>query len=510
MLSFEAIERLSPTEERFERLRRKSGLVIAPLLYVLFLLMPLSGLTQEAHGLAATVVFVAALWITEAIPIPVAALVGAALCVLEGIAPPRTVFAPFADPVVFLFIGSFILARAMFEHGLDRRIAISILALKWVGPRPLRILVAFGGVTAFLSMWVSNTATTAMMYPIGLSLLAALNKARRKDGETANIRVYGSAMLLLCAYASSLGGIGTPVGTPPNLIGLGMIEKATGFRITFFQWMALTAPIMGLLFVFLLFHIGRKAARLFHSVESFPEWIRAEQASLGPWSRGEKNTAIAFGCTVILWISPGLLSVVLGSENVVATFLSEHLPESVVALVGALLLFVMPINFREHRFTLSWKQAVQIDWGTILLFGGGLSLGALMFSTGLAEAVGRGLEAWTGVHSLTTITFLVTGLGIIITEFCSNTATANVVIPIAIGLAQANGISPVLPALGACLGASMAFLLPVSTPPNAIVYGSGLVPITRMIRYGFLMDIVSLVVVPVILLLWGPVVLGGM
>jgi solute carrier family 13 (sodium-dependent dicarboxylate transporter), member 2/3/5 len=231
---------------------------------------------------------------------------------------------------------------------------------------------------------------------------------------------------------------------------------------------------------------------------------------LGPWSRGEKNIAIAFGCTIIMWIFPGLLSIMLGSDNVVAAFLTEHLPESVAALVGSLLLFVLPVNFREHRFTLNWKQAVQIDWGTILLFGGGLSLGALMFSTGLAETVGRGLEAWTGAHSLTAITFLATGLGIIITEFCSNTATANVIIPIAIGLAQANGINPVLPALGACLGASMAFLLPVSTPPNAIVYGSGLVPITRMIRYGFLMDLVALIVVPITLLWWGPVVLGGM
>jgi sodium-dependent dicarboxylate transporter 2/3/5 len=502
-------EQLSPAEERFESIRRKSGFVLAPLLFLVVLLLPMRGISQEAHELSAVVVLVAALWITEAIPIPAAALLGPAICVLMGVAPVKTVFMPFADPVVFLFIGSFILAQAMFQHKLDRRIAVSILALKWVGLRPLRILAAFGAVTAFISMWVSNTATTAMMYPIGLSLLAALSATHDTGKASSNLRLYGSTILLLCAYASSLGGLGTPVGTPPNLIGLGMIEQATGVRISFFQFMALTFPIMALLFLFLIFHVGRKAARQFRAVENFPEWIRTEKRALGSWSRGEKNTAIAFACTTTLWVLPGLLMVILGKENPLANFLSEHFPESIVALIGGLMLFVLPIDFREHRFTLSWKEAVQIDWGTILLFGGGLSLGGLMFSTGLAEAVGHGLETWTGAHSIVSITFLATGLGVIITEFCSNTATANVIIPIAIGLAQANGLSPVLPALGACLGTSMAFLLPVSTPPNAIVYGSGLVPITRMIRYGFVMDIVAMIVVPATLLLWGPLVLGG-
>jgi sodium-dependent dicarboxylate transporter 2/3/5 len=395
----------------------------------------------------------------------------------------------------------------MFAHGLDRRIAVSILALKWVGPRPGRILFAFAAVTAFISMWVSNTATTAMMYPIGLSLLASLGMARQGESTSSNIRVYGSALLLLCAYASSLGGLGTPVGTPPNLIGLGMINKATGIHISFFQWMVLSFPIMVLMFGFLILHVGRKARGSFPHIENFAEWIRTERQRLGPLSRGEKNTAIAFAITALMWIVPGLLLIVLGGGNAFAKSLNEYLPESVAALVGAMLLFLFPINFRERRFTLNWRQAADIDWGTILLFGGGLALGGLMFSTGLAEAAGRAIEAATGAHSLVAMTFLFTGLGIVLTEFCSNTATANVIIPIAIGLAQANGVSPILPALGACTGASMAFLLPVSTPPNAIVYGSGMVPITKMIRYGFVMDLVAAIIVPSVLLLWGPIVL---
>jgi sodium-dependent dicarboxylate transporter 2/3/5 len=183
------------------------------------------------------------------------------------------------------------------------------------------------------------------------------------------------------------------------------------------------------------------------------------------------------------------------------------LPESVAAMIGMTLLFVLPTNWRERTFTLTWKEAVQIDWGTILLFGGGLALGSLMFSTGLAEAVGHALQTLTGAHTVAAMTFLFTILAVFTSDLASNTASANVIIPIAIGLAQASGVSPLLPALGACLGASMGFLLPVSTPPNAIVYGSGLVPMTRMIRYGIAMDLAAALVVSSVLLLWGPVVL---
>ncbi len=499
--------RLSPTEERFENIRRRLGLFLAPLFFLILVFLPFEGLSREAHWLAGIVAFTATLWITEAIPIPVAALLGPALCVLAGVGPVRTVFAPFANPVVFLFIGSFVLAQAMFHHGLDRRIAVTILSLKCVGPRPGRILLAFASVTLVLSMWLSNTATTAMMYPIGLSLLTALGKTGTPDGKAFDVRTYAPALLLLCAYSSSLGGLGTPVGTPPNLIGLGMIDRAMGLHISFFRWMILVFPITIILFGFLLFHVGRKARAQFPEVRSFHDWIQVEKQSLGPLSRGEKNTAIAFFCTASLWILPGLLSIILGSDSRISTFLDSHLPESVAAMIGMTLLFVLPTNWRERTFTLSWKEAVQIDWGTILLFGGGLALGSLMFSTGLAEAVGHALQTLTGARTVVAMTFLFTILAVFTSDLASNTASANVIIPVAIGLAQASGVSPLLPALGACLGASMGFLMPVSTPPNAIVYGSGLVPMTRMIRYGIVMDIAAALVVSSVLLLWGPIVL---
>ncbi|MFH1011308.1 MAG: DASS family sodium-coupled anion symporter, partial [bacterium] len=386
---------------------------MGPLVFVIVMLLPLHALSREAHFLAAVVAFTAMLWITEAIPMPAAALLGPALCVGLGVGQMRAVFAPFADPVVFLFIGSFILAEAMFRHGLDRRIAVTILSLKVVGPRPWRILLAFSAVTLFLSMWLSNTATTALMYPIGLSLLAGMGRAGKPNGQAPNTRHYASAIMLLCAFASSLGGMGTPVGTPPNLIGLGMIERAMGVRISFFQWMLLALPIVVVLYFVLLLAVGRKARAQFSGMNGFHDWIKSERETLGPLSRGEKNTAVAFLCTATLWILPGILSILFGGESEVAKFLEVHLPESVAAIVGVTLFFVLPTNWHERTFTLNWKQAVQIDWGTILLFGGGLSLGSLMFATGLAEGIGHTLQDWTGAHTIAAMTFLFTALAIV-------------------------------------------------------------------------------------------------
>jgi len=501
--------KLSASAERFERVRQRSGLVLAPLGFALIALSPIQGLSPEAHRLAAVAVLTAILWITEAIPLSVTALFAPCLCVLLKVAPAKTVFAPFADPVVFLFIGSFIIAKAMFAHGLDRRVAIAVLALKWVGPRPGRIIVAFSAVTLFLSMWLSNTATTAMMYPIGLSLLTTLSAANGRREMTPSVRAYASGLMLLCAYAASLGGLGTPVGTPPNLIGLGMIYKATSVRISFFHWMLLVGPIMLLLYGVLLWVMSSTVRGQFPHRAKVQDWIRAEKDRLGKMSRGERNTAIAFAVTAGLWILPGVISLLFGAASGVAGFLEERMPEAVVALLGATLLFVLPVDWGKRTFTIGWKEAASIDWGTILLFGGGLSLGSLMFSTGLAEVAGLVLQDWTGAHTVTAMTFLFTAVAILMSELTSNTATANVIIPIAIGLAQGSGVNPVLPALGACLGASAGFALPVSTPPNAIVYGSGLVPITHMIRYGIFIDIAAAIIIPVVLLSWGPLLLPG-
>ena len=244
-----AVEALSPAEAAFERWRRVIGAVAAPLALVLTHWLTAGKLSREGQTLSAILAAVAALWVSEAVPLPVTALLGAVLCVVLGVAPAKTVLAYYADPIVFLFIGSFILARAMMLHGLDRRIALAFLSVPWIGERPGRMLAGVGLVTALISMWVSNTATTAMMLPIAVGILSALHRVRVARGLAAGPMdargwPYATAMMLMVAYAASIGGIGTPVGSPPNLIGIGLIRRTTGFEITFFRWMALMVPML--------------------------------------------------------------------------------------------------------------------------------------------------------------------------------------------------------------------------------------------------------------------------
>jgi sodium-dependent dicarboxylate transporter 2/3/5 len=487
-------EVLTPREERFERGRRTAGLVLGPGLAAFLYLLPMPSLGQPAHTLAAIVGWVVAWWVTEAIPLAMTAVLGAALCVVLGVTNAKAAFAAFADPMIFLFMGSFLLAEAMTIHRLDKRFAYRVLAIRWVGRRAGRVLFAFGAICALISMWISNTATTAMMYPIGLGIVAAMSEISAQGagrGADPGTRRFATGMMLMAAYASSAGGIGTPVGTPPNLIGIAMIEKFTKVKIPFFQWMLFAVPIL-VVMSFILFGLLsalHKPAR--PRIEGGADFIRRELERLGPWTRGQRNALFAFGVAVILWIAPGFLALVGGTQSKATLFYNSHFPEAVAALAAAFLLFVLPVDWKNRKFTLTWKQARRIDWGTLLLFGGGITLGDQMFQTGLADAVGKSLVRLSGAHSMWGITFAAIFIAIIVSETTSNTASANMVVPVIISLSMAAGINPIPPAIGATLGASWGFMLPVSTPPNAIVYGSGLVPITKMIRAGALFDVLG-------------------
>ena len=485
-------EVLSPFEEKMEAWRRRGSLFLGPLLGLALWLMPMPGISPAAHDLAAIIAWIVVWWIGEPVPIPVSALLGAVLCILAGVADAKTVLAPFAEPTIFLFLGSFIMARAMSVHGLDRRFAFGIMSRRWIGDRAWRILFAYGAISAFISMWISNTATTAMMFPIGLGIITAmaglLEKKCGKKTDPARFR-FATGMMLMAAYASSTGGIGTPVGTPPNLIGLAMIEKFAGVKIPFFRWMLFAVPMLVAMYILLFLILYGLHRPEMPVIAGSRDYVRQELAKLGPWSRGQKNSLAAFLVTVCLWVIPGFLAVFWGSASSLATNYGRRLPEAAAALIGAFLLFVLPVDWKKRKFTISWRQAVDIDWGTLLLFGGGLSLGNLMFETRLAEHIGQGLLRISGAESLWTITLAAIAIAIVASEATSNTAAANMVVPVVIALALAAGVNPVPPALGAILGCSWGFMLPVSTPPNAIVYGSGLVPIIKMIRAGLLFDL---------------------
>jgi sodium-dependent dicarboxylate transporter 2/3/5 len=493
--ALEAAEVYSPAEEQFNRRRRTIGLFTGPLVLVLLLALPF-GLPAPAHRLAAVLAMMVVFWVSEALPLPVTALVGPLLAIMLGVAPARTVFAPFADPIIFLFIGSFMLAEAMFVHGLDRRIAFTALASRLVeGGGAGRILLVYGGVCMLLSMWISNTATTAMMFPIGLAIVAQLTRERP---GTLEARRFAVAMMLVTAFSASIGGIGTPIGTPPNLIGIAMLDRLAGEHIPFTRWMTFAVPLMLAQFAFTVGYFHLTALRGVSLSAGSRQLLIAELEKLGPMTRGQRNVLVAFGATVTLWIVPGIFALAGAADSAAARTYNALVPEAVAALVGAMLLFVLPLDWRARRFTLTWEQAVRIDWGIVLLFGGGLAMGELAFTTGLAEAVGEALMHWLPGRGALVLTVVFTGVAVLTSEAASNTASANIVVPIAIATAKASGVDPIEPALGATLGASLGFMLPISTPPNAIVYSSGHVPITAMVRYGVGLDIAGFVLTVVV------------
>jgi sodium-dependent dicarboxylate transporter 2/3/5 len=297
------------------------------------------------------------------------------------------------------------------------------------------------------------------------------------------------------AYGTGRGGMATPVGTPPNLIAIGMIDSLAGVRISFVEWMLFAVPITVVLLIALFVYMNWAGGVKVKEIPGAEQIILERRRALGPWRRGEINAVAAFGVTIVLWVVPGMLPLVLGPTHPVTQNAAALMPEAVAALIGAALLFVLPVS-KTERSTLTWKQASGIDWGTLLLFGGGLSLGSMAASTGLAAALGAGITGQLPTDSLVSLTFAATLFAVVLTELMSNTAAANITIPIIISIALASGVDPVAPAVSAALGASLAALLPVSTPPNAIVYSSGRVAITDMLKYGLLLDLMAVLVVP--------------
>ncbi|HET9368960.1 MAG TPA: DASS family sodium-coupled anion symporter [Vicinamibacterales bacterium] len=496
----ESGEAYSPAEEQFNRRRRTFGMVAAPLLFFAILLWPTPTLSPQAHRLAAILVMMIVLWMTEALPLAITALLGPTLAVVTGVTTARAVFAPFADPIIFLFIGSFILAEAMFVHKLDRRLAFTALSSRWVGHSGLRLMVVYALVGCVISMWMSNTATTAMMFPLGLAVLAELGRGRANDPD---FRRFALTMMLTTSFAASIGGIATPVGTPPNLIGRRFLSELPGVDVSFAGWMALGLPIVFLTMAFLAVWMIVPAARRITLGDEARRAVTDEWKKLGPTTIGERNVIIAFAVTVALWVGPGLLQLGLGSDHDVVRRVNVVMPESVAALIGALLLFVMPISWRARQFTITWEEASRIDWGIILLFGGGIAMGQLAETTGLSTALGKLIAAQFPGAGEVGLTLVFTAVAVVMSEAASNTASANIVVPTAIAVSRAAGVSPLEPALGATLGASLGFMMPISTPPNAIVYSSGYIPIGAMMRHGIVLDLIGYVIIVAVVLTMG-------
>jgi sodium-dependent dicarboxylate transporter 2/3/5 len=480
---------------------RTVGLVAGPLVAIVLWIANPGSHPPEGRRLLGILGLAVCWWMTEAIPLPATALFASALAITTGVAPARTVLAPYADPVIFLFIGTFLLAEAFSLYGLDRAVAGRLLRRPIFSRSAGGLMAGLGLSSAAISTVLSNTATAALMTPVARGTMMA------RDPEAVARRLpWVSGGMLMVAYGASVGGMATLIGTPPNLLVAGFVHRLAGVEVSFTGWLLFGIPIAAVLLIAstlvtrLVLGGGDRATR----DEGTPD--RTAPSSIDDPARraGRRWTTAAFAAALLLWSLPATLTAVLGAEAPRVRRLAEVLPEAGVALLCASFLFVAPVCWRRREFALTWQQGRQVNWGIILLFGGGLSLGTLSEQAGLARWAGEGIRNLGIASTPSGLLAVSVGMTILVSEFASNTAAATLLVPVVIAAAQSLGFDPVRPALGVGLAATCGFIFPVSTPPNAIVFGTGLVPLRRMIQVGVLLDVVSFVVVWLGLLLLTP------
>lgn len=445
------------------------------------------GLEPNQRAVAATFAGAVVLWMTEALPLAMTAMLSTVVLVLTGALPGKEAFGAYGDQIILLFVGSFIIAKAMEDTGLDRRIAFLLLSRPWATKTASSTLLMLGILACGISLFVSNTATTAMLLPIGLTILKAIGCSKRGHPVT-------TSTLLMLTWGSSIA-VGTIIGTPPNVLGVGLIRDATGTSINFIQWAAFAMPVTIIMLLIAWFDLSRwKKGVEVPNTDAAHGYASEELAKLGKLRDSEKATILAFVVAITLWILPGIMEYAAGTGTPLAKLWAERVPEAVAALVAASLLFVIPCRDTESKRAMTWKQATTVEWGTILLFAGGLALGKATNDTGLAKVMGESFAAATGATDVWAITAISIAMAILISELASNTASANIMVPVSMALAQGAGVNPIPAALGATIGANLGFMLPISTAPNAIVYSSGLIPPSVMLRAGIWYDLIGFAV----------------
>jgi solute carrier family 13 (sodium-dependent dicarboxylate transporter), member 2/3/5 len=473
--------------------RQWSGWVIGPAALLLTLVLPApEGLSDAGWCTAGAALLMAVFWITEPIPIPATALLPLVLFPALGLGDIQQTAAPFANPIVFLFLGGFIIALAMQRWRLHRRVAIALIAR--LGTRPPAIIAGFLLSSALISMWVSNTATALMMLPIAMSVMGLLsNEAQLSPSH----RAFGSALLLAVAYGATTGGMGTLIGTPPNALLAAYVQNIYGWNIGFGQWMLLGVPVVLMTLPIVYVVLTRVMFKLDTSeLPGMAALIRAERGRLGRPGRGELTVAVVFALTAAGWVFQPLIAQAVPLVS-----------DTTIAMTGALSLFMIPVDLRRGAFVMDWHATRDVPWGVLLLFGGGLSLAGNIERHGLAVYLGTLASGLEGLPVVLVLGIVCFGI-LLLTELTSNTATAATFLPIAGALALSLGQNPLLFLIPTALAANCSFMLPVGTPPNAIVYGSGLITLPQMARAGMILNVVMVPVVLGALLLLGPSIFG--
>ncbi|WP_432535546.1 SLC13 family permease [Kineococcus arenarius] len=484
-----------------------AGLVLGPLLAVLVhVALPASpALTPQGRVTAALAVLIAVWWMTEALPLAATALVPIVVFPLAGVVELGTATAAYGDPTVFLFLGGFAIALAMQRWGLHQRIALATVRV--VGTRPTRLVLGVMIATAFLSMWVSNTATTLLMVPIGVSVLALVDRRTSGTLPEHEVQRFGAGLVLAIAYAATIGGLATLVGSPPNLILAGVAESTLGIEIGFATWMAVGVPlsVVMLVITWLLLTKVQYRPRI-EEIAGGRQAISEELRALGRMSAGEWTVAVVFVATALLWVFRAPLSDWAALTDAVP--LVARMSDGGIAIAALIALFLVPVRGQRGRGALDWSTLQKgVPWGVLLLFGGGLSMAAAIQASGLDTYIG---ERFSGLDALPLVLLVAAvALGILaLTELTSNTATAATFLPVLAAVAVGVGAEPLLLLVPAALAASCSFMMPVGTPPNAIAYGTGRVTIGQMVRSGVWLNLVAVVLLTAVVFTLGPLVFG--
>jgi sodium-dependent dicarboxylate transporter 2/3/5 len=456
-------------------------MLAGPALFVLVLFLDPFSLGPSANKVLAVAVWMITWWITEAIPMPAVALMPLVLFPLFGIAKISEAALPYANEVVFLFMGGFMIGLGIEKWNLHRRIALSIVRLTGTGGNG--IILGFILSTGFISMWLSNTATTMMMYPIAASVISVVFAQQR---DSVGARNFALCIMLAIAYASNFGGIGTIIGTPPNVAYVSFISKKFGYDIPFFSWMLVSLPVAILLLISLYFVLIRMFPNRLVANGEMSDLIRDELKALGPITTPEKRVLTIFVLTAFLWIFRDLI-------NKIEVF---RLDDNMIAVFGALLMFIVPAGSEQEptEKILSWQDTSKMAWGILLLFGGGITLAAALEKAGLIGMLGNWLAGFSGSSMLLLILVIAT-LSIFISEVMSNVAQVIVFAPVVTGIAAAIGADPLALGIPMTLAASCASMMPMGTPPNAIVFSSGYIKLKDMIKAGLVMNLISIVLI---------------
>ncbi len=479
--------------------RQKLGLLLGPTLFLVAVLVPVAGTPPSAQRMGAIALWMAVWWVSEAVPLGATSLLPLALVPSLGIAPASQAAAPYAHHLIFLFLGGFLLAQAMQRWNLHTRLALHVV--RFVGTSPSRIILGFMTASAGLSMWVSNTATAAMMMPIGLAVVQQVANAAERARIDIDTRPghfnFGIALMLGIAYAASIGGTGTLIGTPPNVLLAGTLEDSYGISLSFVGWLAVGLPFVVILVPVAWLTLTRFVFPLeLSEVPGGRGLIEERLGELGPMSSAERRTAAVFAATALAWVFRPIWASWLPS--------GAFITDSTVAMASAVLLFALPTGDGEQL--LNWPWAARLPWEVLLLFGGGFSLAAGFEASGLSRYLGAQLVAFQDAPLPLFVSMIVVAI-IMLTEFASNTASTAMALPILGAAATAIGASPLVLTVPATLAASCAFMLPAATPPNAIVFGTGYLTIPQMVRAGIWMNLLAALLITLLSLTWIPFVL---